>query len=114
MKKAQVTFTQPGLIRTTLPETRQVNGAQRAALIRRGNEFFNAGNMEQAKRIFLTTRYTDGLVRLGDHYYKQHDFLAALQMYVIAPNSKKKEYLIKKMAGIVQQWLAEAVSSDTM
>ena len=108
MKAPELNFPGPGLIRTTPPETAKIDSSQRAALIRRGNELFNAGEIEQAKKIFLSTSYRDGLLRVGDYYYKQNDFLSALQMYVIAPDSEKKEYLIERLARVVQEWLTES------
>ena len=80
---------------------------KKAALIRKGNELFNEGNIDLARRIFLTTRYTDGLIRLGDYYYKKNQPLEALRMYYAAPYRKKTEPLLEKMARILQEWLRQ-------
>ena len=112
MKISKVQFPEKGLIYTTRPEAPQIDAAQRVALIRKGNALFNAGKIEEAKKIFLTTHYTDGLIRVGDYYYKLNDFLSALQMYIIAPDRGKKENIIERMALVVQNWLTEADSSD--
>ncbi len=114
MSTAHINFPGPGLIKTTPPRVAPMDGSQKAALVRKGNELFNAGNIEQAKRVFLTTGYTDGLVRIGDHYYKQQRFLQALQMYIIAPDRMKRDRLVEKMAHVVQNWLAEDGVSTTM
>ena len=98
-------LTAPGFVKTA--ERRTIDGSQRAALIRRGNEFFNTGKYEEAKRIFLTTRYTDGLIRLGDYYYKQEQILEALRMYWVAPDRRKTDYLVERMAGVVRGWLKD-------
>ncbi len=98
-------FHNPGLIRTHKPETPVIESSQRAALIRRGNELFSTGDIEQAKKIFMTTHYTDGLVRVGDYYYKSNDFLSALRMYIIAPDDRKKNGMIKSMAHVIREWL---------
>ena len=94
----------PGFIKTAGPA---LDGGQRAALIRRGNEFFNTGKYEEAKRIFLTTRYTDGLMRLGDYYYKQQQILEAFRMYWLAPDHRKTDYLVERMAAVVRGWLKD-------
>ncbi|HUZ17211.1 MAG TPA: hypothetical protein VMV68_02415 [Spirochaetia bacterium] len=84
-----------------------LTSAQKTALIRKGNEFFNAGDIERAKRIFLTTGYSDGLMRLGDHYFKSSDPLEAFRMYWLAPALDKKEMMVERMAAIVHRWLKE-------
>jgi len=80
---------------------------KRAALIRKGNELFNAGKYDLAKRIFLTTRYTDGLIRLGDMYFKRKKPLHALQAYWLAPSPAKAEAMIERMAAVVSKWLMQ-------
>ena len=84
----------------------------RTQLVRRGNEFFNNGNIDAAKRIFLTVHYTDGLIRLGDYYHKKNDFLEAFRMYWLAPDQRRVEQLAEKMAGVVRKWLSEDESSQ--
>ncbi|HUX12475.1 MAG TPA: hypothetical protein VMW87_05575 [Spirochaetia bacterium] len=86
---------------------------QRAALVRKGNEFFNGGRIEDAKRIFLTAGYTDGLVRLGDYYYKRSQPLEAFRMYWLAPDSRRTELLAEKMAGIIRKWLSEERTEES-
>ncbi|MBU8914353.1 MAG: hypothetical protein KOO61_10050 [Spirochaetales bacterium] len=95
----------PGFVKTA--ERPAIDGGQRAALIRRGNEFFNDGKYEEAKRIFLTTGYTDGLMRLGDYHYKRQQFLEAFRMYWLAPDRRKTDYLTERMAGVVRGWLKD-------
>jgi hypothetical protein len=80
---------------------------KKIALIRKGNELFNEGKIDLARRIFLTTRYTDGLIRLGDYYYKKNQPLEALRMYYAAPYRQKTAPLVERMARILQEWLRE-------
>ena len=47
---------------------KDVPSAQRAALIRKGNQLYADGKYDFAERIFVTVHYSDGLVRLGDLY----------------------------------------------
>jgi len=78
---------------------------KKTALNRKGNELFNTGNLDKAKRIFLTTGYTDGIIRLGDYYYNNKQVLEAFRMYCLAPAPDKKEILIERMASVIQYWL---------
>ena len=66
-----------------------VDSTQKAALNRKGNVLYNSGDIEGARRIFITTGYSDGLVRIGDHYNSKGRALDALKMYWIAPDRKK-------------------------
>jgi hypothetical protein len=92
-------------IKVTTPAS--VEGSQKAALNRKGNQLFNDGNIEGAKRVFLTTGYSDGLARVGDYYKSQNRPMDALKMYWIAPDRKKSEPLIEQLAGILQSMIQE-------
>ena len=59
---------------------------QKVALNRRANALLNEGKIEMAKRIFITTGYSDGLTRIGDNYNKENKYLDALKMYLLAHN----------------------------
>jgi hypothetical protein len=96
-----------GFLKTTDENHLQLTDEKRAALIRKGNELFNEGKYELAKRVFITTRYTDGLIRLGDYYYKKKRHLAALQIYWLAPCPTKVEFLVERMASVMSKWLME-------
>ena len=96
-----------GLLKTTAPGPATLNGEKRAALIRKGNELFNKGEIGLAQRIFVTTRYSDGLIRIGDHFIKQGRPLDALRVYWLAPAPEKKDALVEKIAQVMKQWLAE-------
>lgn len=98
----------PGFVKTSRTAPGSLSSQQRTLLIRRGNELFNKGDIDQAKRIFLTAHYTDGMIRLGDHYMKQNLPLEAFRMYWLAPDRHKSDYLIERMAGVVRSWLKES------
>ena len=85
---------------------------KRAALIRRGNEFFNGGNYDLARKIFITTQYSDGLIRLGDLYYKKKKHLLALQIYWLAPCPEKVDFLVGKFASVISKWLMDGKDSE--
>ncbi|MDA3849929.1 MAG: hypothetical protein PF447_01515 [Spirochaetaceae bacterium] len=80
---------------------------ERIKLIRRGNELFNQGNYELAHRLFLTLHYSDGIIRLGDHYYKEGNALKALEMYKLAPDQGRIDQMIRQMLPIIHQWINE-------
>ena len=96
---------QSGFIKLTSEKPEGLSGADRAALIRRGNAFFNNGEYEKAGRVFLTTGYTDGLIRIGDWYMEHKNYLEAVRMYWIAPAPDKVEQWVAKAAGALGRWI---------
>ena len=87
-------------IKTT--EKTTIDSSQKAVLNRKGNILFNSGDIEAARRIFMTTGYTDGLNRVGDYYNSNGRPLEALRMYWISPDRKKAETLIYQLSIIIQ------------
>ena len=83
----------------------EVGSADKAALNRKGNVFFNSGDVESARRIYMTTGYSDGLTRVGDYYRSQGRMMDALRMYWIAPDKNKAEAVIMKLSVIIQNLL---------
>jgi hypothetical protein len=94
-----------GFIKLSTAQPEGLSGSDKAALIRKGNTLFNSGEVEKAKRIFLTTGYTDGLIRIGDWYLREDNPLEALRMYWIAPAPDKVEKWAAKAAGAVRKML---------
>jgi hypothetical protein len=89
----------------------QISSEQKAALNRKGNILYNNGHIEDARRIFLTTGYSDGLVRIGDYYRSKGRSLDALRMYWIAPDKKKSETIIMEISEIIKSMLHEEKDS---
>ena len=105
-KKAFEKFAdQTAFIKTSAPPS--VDGARKAALNRTGNVLYNSGDIEGARRIFLTTGYSDGLSRVGDYYRSQNRLIDALRMYWIAPDRTKFEPILIQLAGMVQHVIRE-------
>jgi len=94
-----------GFIKTTVPPG--VDSAQKAALNRKGNVLFNSGDIEGARRIFITTGYSDGLSRVGDYYKSQNRLIEALQMYWIAPDRTKYEPILEQLSGVIRNLIQE-------
>lgn len=84
-----------------------VESAAKASLNRRGNELLNAGNAEDARRVFITTGYSDGLSRVGDFYKKQGRLIDALRMYWIAHDKRKSNELCMELSLFIKGLLVE-------
>jgi len=82
-----------------------VDGSDKAALNRKGNQKFNEGDIEGARRIFMTTGYSDGLSRVGDFYKSKDRPLEALRMFWMAHDKRKLEPLIEKLAFSLQDMM---------
>jgi hypothetical protein len=102
-----------GFLKVTRENPAQLTQENRAALIRRGNDFFNRGDTDLARRIFLTTGYSDGLIRVGDRLVLSGRPLDALAAYWAAPCPEKVELLVGRMSGVVRQWLKEGKGTQT-
>lgn len=103
----------PGFVKVGRDQRPNITAQQRSALIRKANELFNQGKVGDAKRIFLTVGYSDGLIRVGDYHMKRNEPLEAFRMYWLAPDRNKTEAMIEKMARIVQVWLRQDQDSTT-
>ncbi|MCL2066663.1 MAG: hypothetical protein FWG99_04280 [Treponema sp.] len=97
-------------IKTTVP--RNIEGSSKAALNRKGNILYNSGEIEKARRIFVTTGYSDGISRVGDHYLSQNKILDAMKMYWIAPDRPKLEPLLSQLAGVLSGLISEEEESN--
>ncbi len=81
---------------------------ERILLIRKGNELLNDGDIEKAEKIFVTTAYKDGLIRIGDYYYfDQKNVFKALNLYLEAKYEKRIRELTERMALVLKNWLNE-------
>ena len=88
---------------------------ERLLLIRKGNEIFNKGEIEKAARIFMTTRYRDGLIRVGDcYYFDKRDILRALHYYIEAKHEKMIREITERMATVLKKWLGESRPGPAM
>lgn len=96
-----------GFLKTKRSDSSRISGSDKTALIRKGNEFFNGGDYEKAKRIFITTGYSDGLIRLGDYYAGKSEPLEAFRMYWMAPAPDKVDYYLERMSKVIKKWMKE-------
>jgi hypothetical protein len=105
-------FAGKGLIKSTDLPVQNLTGEQKASLNRKGNAFFNEGDIESARRIFLTTGYSDGLSRIGDYYAKNNRELDALKYYWLAHNKRKADPLIAKFALLVKSVITDITTDQ--
>ena len=96
-----------GFIKVTDAPVSSLNSEQKVILNRKGNELFNQGNIEGARRIYTTTGYSDGLTRVGDKYMESNQSIKALKQYVLAHNKGKSEAIYEKMAMVISKLLKE-------
>jgi hypothetical protein len=92
-------------LNTSVPSS--IDSSLKTALNRKGNVLFNSGDIEGARRIFMTTRYSDGLSRVGDYYKSQNRLIEALRMYKMAPDQTKSEQLITKLADVIRNLIQD-------
>jgi hypothetical protein len=88
-------------------KTSSLPSDKKAALNRKGNELFNSGDIEKARRVFVTTGYSDGLIRVGDADMKAGDPVKALKMYMAAGEKRKAAAITEKMAMVIRYFLEE-------
>jgi hypothetical protein len=105
-------FPEDGLIKSADLPASGIGSDSKVKLNRRGNELFNNGDFEAARRIFQTTGYSDGLIRVGDSYMSQKRPLDALKMYRLARDERKSEALIATAALVIQTMLRENAEED--
>ena len=94
-----------GFIKVTDAPVGGLTSEQKAILNRKGNVLFNQGEVESARRLFITTGYSDGLSRVGDYYAQQNKELQALKLYWLAHNKRKSDPIIQKMATLISTLL---------
>lgn len=80
---------------------------QKVVLNRKGNIFFNQGKILEARRLFITTGYSDGLNRVAEKSMEEGKELDALKLYLLAHNERNAEPLIEKLAGIISSIIKE-------
>ncbi len=96
-----------GFIKVTDQPVGTLNSEQKVILNRKGNILFNEGRIEEARRIYTTTGYSDGLTRVGNLYLEKNESLKALKQYILAHNKTKAEPIYEKIAQVISCVLKE-------
>ena len=70
----------------------------RIELIRKGNEYFNKGEIDLAEKIFTQTQYKDGLTRIADYWFFDKRLpLIALKYYRMVGRTDKVNEIYDRM-----------------
>jgi len=108
VKKDFVHPQEPGhFIKVTDFPVSGLTSEQKVILNRKGNIFFNQGKILEARRLFITTGYSDGLNRVAEKSMDEGKELDALKLYLLAHNKRNAEPLIEKLAGIISSIIKE-------
>lgn len=94
-----------GFIKVTDNPVGGLSSEQKVILNRKANIMFNNGNVEDARRIFITTGYSDGLTRVGDYYMNKNQSLKALKAYYLAHNKRDAEPIYEDIAKLISTLL---------
>ena len=97
-----------GFIKVTDNPVKGLTPEQKVILNRKANIMFNNGNIEDARRIYITTGYSDGLTRVGDYYMNRNESLKALKAYFLAHNKRDAEPIYADIAKIVSTLISES------
>ena len=100
-------FPEEGLIKTVDGPNRSIDPEQKAQLNRRGNVLFNEGKVETARRVFQTTGYSDGLIRVGERYLEEGKPVDALKMFKLAHDEGRCAALVERAAHAIRKMLEE-------
>lgn len=84
-----------------------LSSEERVALVRTGNERWNAGDVDGARACFLRAHYTDGMLRCADWYYDQKKPVLALLLYRKCGATTRCEELYARMAAVIRTLLAQ-------
>lgn len=94
-----------GFIKVTDNPVTGLSSEQKVILNRKANIMFNNGNIEDARRIFITTGYSDGLTRVGNYYMNKNESLKALKAYFLAHNHRDAEPIYENIAQVLSTLL---------
>ena len=71
---------------------------EKAALARKGNEYFNDGNITEAIKYFVKAGYRDGIMRVADYYYfDKKQPLIALKFYKMINRKDRVDEIFARM-----------------
>ena len=90
-----------------MAERPELDSETKTALIRKGNEYLNRGELDVAERIFVTAGYSDGLKRLAEyHFRKLKNVKKAVELYRLA-GGKEEEAMYHLIAMGIKHLLSE-------
>ena len=98
-----------GFIKVTDSPVNGLSSEQKVILNRKANIMFNNGNIEDARRIYITTGYSDGLTRVGNYYMDKNEGLKALKAYYLAHNKRDAEPIYESIANVISTLLKKDI-----
>lgn len=102
----------------------EITNAMKTSLIRKGNELFNIGKIDEAYRCYLTVSYFTGIERVADYYnYDKKEYLRAYRLYRMLTKEGsnlggnvrvkgKIEDITKHFIQAIRKWMSEDVVSN--
>jgi len=91
-----------------------MNNEEKVILVRKGNEFFNKGNIQEAIKFFVKAGYQDGIMRVADYYYYDHKQpLVALKFYKMINRKDRIDEIHARMMFAFGQLLRPSTAQDS-
>lgn len=91
-----------------------MDSQERAGLIRKGNELFNEGKINEAMKLFIQTKYGDGIMRIADlYYYDRKQPLIALKFYRMINRSDRIDEIYSRMMFAFKKMITEQPEEKT-
>jgi len=86
---------------------------EKVALVRKGNECFNKGDITEAIKFFVKAGYRDGIMRVADHYYYDNKRpLVALKFYRMINRQDRIDEINARMMFALGKWLKPSKEKD--
>lgn len=86
---------------------------EKVALSRKGNEFFNNGNITEAIKYFVKAGYKDGIMRVADYYYfDKKQPLIALKFYKMINRKDRVDEIFARMMFALNKLLRPSVNDE--
>jgi len=83
-----------------------MDSEEKVALVRKGNECFNKGDIAEAIKFFVKAGYKDGIMRVADHYYYDNKRpLIALKFYKMINRKDRIDEIHARMMFALGKWL---------
>lgn len=98
-----------GFIKVTDNPVKGLTAEQKVILNRKANIMYNQGNINDARRIFITTGYSDGLTRVGNYYMNKNESLNALKAYYLAHNNRDSKPIYENIAKVISMIIKEEI-----
>jgi len=91
-----------------------MNDEEKVALSRKGNEYFNAGNITEAIKYFVKAGYQDGIMRVADYYYfDRKQPLIALKFYKMINRKDRVDEIFARMMFALNKMLRPSEKDES-